>query len=409
MVYLEAPLSTSPWLGRVVASHLLHLLQSSHDNGTLAGQYQVLSGAISTLSSNSVLSSLRGSWQGTRQLLQVLYATRDMVASLPTERQERAQQLVYRLFAQLCTQWESAPLRDEATVAAADVLVADALRFVASGELLSRGGGDEGSAGASGEGNGSSAVHWRYQLIATTVLGVAMRAECPSSFSEAAWQWVFQCCLSTVVPLRVVGLKMLNSMTVIARRSKLAVPAAVAAQLKSPDFLASLFHAVTLDHPCVARCGVQGWHGAWLTHAVAMQGSLPPRGRTSRRAWTVEHGHPGSHEPAQVRAGCVVSLACCLLSVVFAAAPTAPWPPSKSSRPACARDRVTSSDATRSCSPSLSRCVRRAGVRDVLLASWCPAVVARVAFVAHASVLRPTATWHRCGHAFGAHIGSRRR
>ena len=90
MVYLEAPLSTSPWLGRVVASHLLHLLQSSHDNGTLAGQYQVLSGAISTLSSNSVLSSLRGSWQGTRQLLQVLYATRDMVASLPTERQERA-------------------------------------------------------------------------------------------------------------------------------------------------------------------------------------------------------------------------------------------------------------------------------------------------------------------------------
>ena len=109
--------------------------------------------------------------------------------------------------------------------------------------------------------------------------------------------------------------------------------------LKSPDFWASLFHAVTLDHPCVAQCGVQGWHGAWLTHAVAMQGSLPPRGRATRRAWTVEHGHPGSHEPAQVRAGCVVSPACCLLSVVFAAAPTAPWRPFKSSRPACARRR----------------------------------------------------------------------
>lgn len=263
--HVHAMLMTVPWIAQPVAYYLMQRLQRSLDDGSLATRHAQFTGAILTLSLSPVLAQLRGNWAATRLFLSTVRSTREMVAVLPTDRQERAQQRVYQMFASFCSRWEWLPLvgvRDEAlSRAQAGIIVSDALGFVGSAltdddsrtdEVVATSAGDDPVTNVSG-----ATVHWRHQLIATVCLALSVRPDV--DIAEGVWRWVLKCCVSTVVPLRVLGLKLLNSVLCIARRTGQELPSHVVATLTSEDYLRRLFQAMVVDHSCVARRAVGPW------------------------------------------------------------------------------------------------------------------------------------------------------
>lgn len=120
-----------------------------------------------------------------------------------------------------------------------------------------------GNGGKAGSEEGSSNVHWRYKLIASTCLAVQIRPEVAAP--PALWHWFLDCVESDAVPLRSLALVCLGKLLSLHRQRKRAVEATVSERVRSRKFQDSLFKALVFNHRQAYHSadGRAGGSGQW--------------------------------------------------------------------------------------------------------------------------------------------------